>query len=140
MQGEIAALCLSHGNAQPLSAEDQTLIASAATRIATRAEAARAVARLARSEERFRRTFQHSAQATAVIRNGRFAEANAAALALLGYSENQSFVGLSPEDISPERQPDGELSVEKAARLTRAVLRNGSLKFDWEHLRKKFVK
>ena len=134
-QGEIAALCLSHGNAQPLSAEDQTLIASAATRIATRAEAARAVARLARSEERFRRTFQHSAQATAVIRNGRFAEANAAALALLGYSENQSFVGLSPEDISPERQPDGELSVEKAARLTRAVLRNGSLKFDWEHLR-----
>jgi two-component system sensor histidine kinase/response regulator len=134
-QGEIAALCLAQGAAHPLFAEEQTLIARAATRIVARAEAARAVARLAQSEERFRRTFQHSAQATTVIRKGRFAEANAAALALLGYTESHSFVGLSPEHISPERQPDGELSVEKAARLTRAVLRNGSLKFDWEHLR-----
>lgn len=134
-QGEIAALRLIDGQAHPLSKEDKTLIARAATRIVARAEAARAIARLAHSEERFRRTFHHSAQATTVIRKGRFAEANPAALALLGYPEGQSFVGLTPEDISPERQPDGELSVEKAARLTRAVLRNGSLKFDWEHLR-----
>jgi two-component system sensor histidine kinase/response regulator len=134
-QGEIAALHLARGAAQPLSSDDQSLLTRAAARITARAEAARATERLAQSEERFRRTFHHSAQATAVIRKGRFDEANAAALALLGYPEGSTFVGLTPEDISPERQPDGELSVEKAARLTRAVLQNGSLKFDWEHLR-----
>ena len=134
-QGEIAALHLARGAAQPLSQNDHALLTRAAARITARAEAARATARLALSEERFRRTFHHSAQATAVIRKGRFAEANAAALALLGYPEGSTFVGLTPEDISPERQPDGELSVEKAARLTRAVLQNGTLKFDWEHIR-----
>lgn len=134
-RGEIAVLRLVRGQAEPLSPEDQRLIERAAARLSARAEAARAAARLAQSEERFRRTFQHSAQATAVIRNGRFTEANAAALTLMGYPEGKSFVGLCPEDLSTERQPDGELSVEKAARLTRAVLQAGSLKFDWEHLR-----
>jgi len=134
-QGEIAALHVARGAAQPLSPDDQSLLTRAAARITACAKATRATARLAQSEERFRRTFHHSAQATAVIRKGRFAEANAAALTLLGYPEGSTFVGLPPEAISPERQPDGELSVEKAARLTRAVLQNGTLKFDWEHLR-----
>lgn len=132
---EIAVFCPILGNTHPLPHEDQTLIQQAAARLSARAESARAAARLAQSEDRFRRTFHHSAQATTVIRQGRFDEANAAALALLGYPEGQTFVGLMPEDISPERQPDGELSAEKGARLTRAVLQNGSLKFDWEHLR-----
>ncbi len=135
IQGEIAILCPVRGSIHPLPREDQSLIEHAAARLSARAEAARAATRLAQSEERFRRTFHHSAQATAVIRHGRFAEANAAALALLGYPQGQTFVGLTPEDISPEYQPDGEVSVDKSDRLHQMVLREGNLKFDWEHLR-----
>jgi two-component system sensor histidine kinase/response regulator len=130
--GEIAALSLVSAQTAP---EDRQLLELTAARIADRAEAARAIARLAHSEDRFRRTFHNSAQATTVIRNHRFDEVNAAALALLGYPEGTTFVGLRPEDISPERQPDGELSARKIGRITRQLYEKGSAKFDWEHLR-----
>ncbi|NBE08301.1 response regulator [Paragemmobacter ruber] len=130
--GEIAALSL----AGPLTApDDHQLIELTAARIADRAEAARAIARLAHSEDRFRRTFHNSAQATTVIRNGRFDEVNAAALSLLGYPEGMSFVGLTLRDISPKRQPDGEPSASKIDRISRQLRENGSAKFDWEYLR-----
>ena len=131
-EGELAALSLADATPAP---EDHQLIALTAARISDRAEAARAIARLAHSEDRFRRTFHNSAQATIVIRNDRFDEVNAAALALLGYPEGTTFVGLGPEDISPERQPDGEPSARKIDRITHELFEKGSVKFDWEHLR-----
>ena len=134
-QGEIALDCRDGGPNEAPTVEERLLVELAASRIAGRAQATLAIERLARSEDRFRRTFQHSAQATAVIRDGHFAEANPAALAMLGYEARESFVGLSPLAISPELQPDGIPSVEKIERLLQAVMEQGSIKFDWEHLR-----
>lgn len=134
-QGEIAVDCRDGNSNRLPTVEEKLLVELAASRIAGRAQATLAIERLARSEDRFRRTFQHSAQATAVLRGGRFAEANAAALALMGYEDARSFVGLSPREMSPEFQPDGTPSSEKATRLYDAVIEQGSIKFDWEHLR-----
>lgn len=134
-QGEIAVDCRDGSLGNAPTEEERLLVQLAASRIAGRAQATLAIERLARSEDRFRRTFQHSAQATAVIRDGQFAEANQAALSMLGYAGNETFVGLSPLAISPELQPDGIPSVEKIERLLQAVMEQGSIKFDWEHLR-----
>ena len=132
-QGEIAVHCTApHG---PVTAEARLLIELAASRLAGRCLGAMASQRLVQSEERFRRTFKHSAQATAVIQNGIFTEANTAALAMLGYSDGQGFVGLRPDEISPEYQPDGQRSRDKAALLIAEALEGGNVKFDWEHLR-----
>lgn len=118
-----------------LSQHERLLLELAASRIAGRAIGATALTQLRISEERFRRTFQHSAQATAVLRNGVFVEANPASLAMLGYENADSFIGRSPDDISPPRQPDGEPSAQKARRLINDVLEKGNTKFEWEHLR-----
>ena len=83
----------------------------------------------------FQRTFRHSAQATAVVQDGIFTEANQAALAMLGYTDGTTFVGLRPDEISPQIQPDGTPSREKAALMIAEALETGNLKFDWEHLR-----
>ena len=132
--GEIAVFATS-GRSARLHPEERLLVELAASRLAGRSLGALATQRLARSEERFRHTFQHSAQATAVLQNGIFTEANAAAHAILGFRDGQSFIGLRPDQISPEHQPDGARSDEKAAALIDRALRDGSVKFDWEHLR-----
>lgn len=132
--GEIAVLAPS-GQTAHLHPEERLLVELAASRLAGRTLGALATQRLARSEERFRHTFHHSAQATAVFRDGRFTEANAAAHAILGYRNGATFIGLRPEQLSPERQPDGRLSSEKAAATLADALRDGSTKFEWEHLR-----
>lgn len=134
-QGEIAVDCREDEPKAAPTMEERLLVELAASRIAGRAQAALAIDRLARSEDRFRRTFHHSAQATTVLRHGRFAEVNPAALALLGYEDGQSFVGRTPLDLSPKLQPDGTPSAEKIRRMHKAVMEQGSIKFDWEHLR-----
>ena len=123
------------GHSALLHPEERLLVDLAASRVAGRILGALATQRLARSEERFRNTFHHSAQATAVLQNGVFTEANAAAHTILGYRDGASFIGLRPDQISPEYQPDGTRSDEKSATLINRALREGSVKFDWEHLR-----
>lgn len=115
--------------------EEKLLVELVASRIAGRMQGAITRDQLHKSEERFRHTFQHSAQATAVLRGGIFAEANASARIMLGYTEGQDFIGRRPSEISPEYQPDGELSKAKELRLLADVMQSGNLKFEWEHLR-----
>lgn len=128
------AIAWPEGQAKP-GAEAQLLVELAASRLGSRACGAQNLMLLTRSEEKFRRTFQHSAQATAVIQNGVFTEANPAALSMLGYDGLPGFTGLRPDEISPEFQPDGMRSSEKAALKIAEALEQGGAKFDWEHLR-----
>ena len=132
--GEIAVFA-NPGQPAHLHPEERLLVELAASRLAGRTLGAFATQRLARSEERFRHTFLNSAQATAILQNGIFTEANAAAHAILGFRDGHSFIGLRPDQISPTHQPDGARSDEKAATLIDRALREGSVKFDWEHLR-----
>lgn len=132
-RGRITVLVLSEDESAQLNT---LLLGLAASRIAGRALGQTTLAMLKKSEERFQRTFMHSAQATAVLQEGRFVNANTAALALLGYGPGQSFIGKTPEQISPPCQPDGEASSTKAARMVSDAIAQGNLKFEWEHLRR----
>lgn len=120
----------------PDDGSGRLLLGLAASRIAGRALGATTLVMLKKSEERFRRTFQHSAQATAIIQEGRFVNANRAALDLLGYRGDETFLGLTPGEISPRFQPDGEISVQKAPRMIEELMRNGASRFEWEHLKR----
>lgn len=132
--GEIEVLS-PDGQTTPLHPEEKLVVELTASRLAGRMVSSLATRRLASSEERFRHTFQHSAQATVVFRDGIFIEANAAAHAILGYRDGATFVNLRPDQISPEYQPDGSRSSEKARAMLDQALRTGSAKFEWEHLR-----
>lgn len=132
---ERGAITLLPAEGQEIDRDDALLLGLAASRIAGRALGATTLAMLKKSEERFRRTFQHSAQATAIIQQGRFVNANRAALDLLGYPEGRSFLGMTPEELSPPYQPDGEPSGPKSRRMVADVIAQGALRFEWEHLR-----
>ena len=90
---------------------------------------------LRESEERFRKLFEETRQAITLIEDGRFVAANKASLAMLGMERLEQFIGLSPVDISPLRQPDGRLSSDKVVELIAAAFETGSNAFEWEHIR-----
>jgi two-component system CheB/CheR fusion protein len=63
-----------------------------------------------------------------------FVDCNQAALDLLGMTRTQ-LLAANAVSLSPERQPDGRLSREKAGELIAQCLSKGSLRFDWVHCR-----
>ncbi len=89
---------------------------------------------LREGEENFRQLFEGSRDALMVARppSWHFTEVNQAALKLFGATSKADFTALGPWDISPERQPDGRSSKEKAQELGMITLREGSLLFEWE--------
>ena len=91
-------------------------------------------AALREGEENFRQLFEGSRDALMVAKppSWHFTEVNQAALQLFGSSSKADFTALGPWDLSPERQPDGRLSKEKAQELGTITLREGSCLFQWE--------
>ncbi|MFM8444452.1 MAG: PAS domain S-box protein [Methylococcus sp.] len=87
-------------------------------------------------EERFRELFERMPEPVWIVTDTRFIEANPAALAAIGYRDRPSFLSLHPAEVSPEYQPDGELSRVKAERMARLGLEQGVHRFEWVHKRR----
>ena len=92
--------------------------------------------KLKQSEEKYRIFFENSVNAMLMIHNGKFVDCNLSALKLLGYDNRESFFNLSPEEISPERQPNGEKSSLEANKMMQIAVKTGAHRFEWHHKRK----
>ncbi len=91
--------------------------------------------RLQDSEQRFRQLFEETQQPTLLFEDGRFIAANRATLSLLRMDDLSQVIGRTPAELSPVVQPDGRPSAEQAAELIGRAFEQGSLTFEWEHLR-----
>src|ERR1039457_5862103 len=89
------------------------------------------------SEAKYRSLFENSRDAIMTMEppSGRFNSGNAAALKMFGAKNKEEFISHGPRDLSPERQPDGRNSAEKAGEIIETVLREGSQFFEWTHTR-----
>ena len=87
------------------------------------------------SEERFRRLFEDTRQPLSLIEDGRFIAVNQATLTMLRLDRFDQLVGRSPGEVSPEYQPDGRRSDEKAPEMIRLAFEQGANAFEWEHVR-----
>jgi PAS domain S-box-containing protein len=63
-----------------------------------------------------------------------FTGCNPAALKLFKISSREEFVRLGPGNLSPERQPDGSLSSQKAPQVIAQAMQTGSHFFEWDHV------
>lgn len=81
--------------------------------------------------------FENSRNAQMILTppSWKFSRANPETLKLFGASSEAEFTALGPMDISPERQPDGRLSSEKAQEMIVIAMNEGSNSFEWEHNR-----
>jgi PAS domain S-box-containing protein len=98
-------------------------------------ERKRAEAALRESEERFRKFFEESADASLIIEGDRFVDCNEAALKMLRMHSKEELGTVHPSELSPERQPDGRSSVEKANEMIGIAFSQGSHRFEWLHRR-----
>jgi len=94
----------------------------------------RDVTEIRMAERRFRMLFECLPEPAWICTDTHFIEANSAALATIG-SNRSRFLKLHPADVSPEYQPDGELSRTKAERMAQHCLEYGVYRFDWMHQR-----
>jgi PAS domain S-box-containing protein len=92
---------------------------------------------LKESEERFRNIFTQSADGILILQPSKgFIDCNPAALKQLQYDRKEELIGKNPWEISPEFQPDGSRSREKAEIVMQRCLDEGNTNFEWVHLKK----
>ena len=86
---------------------------------------------LRESEEVFRLLFEKSTDGHLLMEGDRYVDCNEAALRIAGVTEKSMLINRTPAEISPERQPDGELSSVKAKRMIEIAVREGTHRFEW---------
>ena len=90
---------------------------------------------LRESEERYRVLIERANDGILLIQDGIFVSCNPSAAEMLGLDPGE-LIGAHPEEISPEYQPDGATSAEKATRLIHDSIAGSPQVFEWIHLRK----
>jgi PAS domain S-box-containing protein len=103
--------------------------------IELREENRHVVEELVRSESKFRMMFEHSPDPSLLISGVTFIDCNQAAVDILHASSKNEVLQSHPSVLSPEFQPDGRLSAEKADEMITTAVRSGSHRFEWLHRR-----
>ena len=92
---------------------------------------------LRKSEKKYRELFDSSRDAIMTLfpPDWKFTSANRTTIELFGARDEQEFCSMSPWEISPERQPDGEPSAIQSMRAIETAMQEGSHLFEWTHRR-----
>ncbi|MCC3157654.1 PAS domain S-box protein [Hymenobacter sp. 15J16-1T3B] len=93
--------------------------------------------RLRESEQRFRTVFEQSADGMLLLQDGRYVDANAAALGIIGAARREQLVGQPADVCTPAVQPNGKRTAEWIADNVEIARREGSLR--WEVLMTRFT-
>ena len=86
-------------------------------------------------DEKYRILFEKSKDAILIIENEKFVDCNKAAVDMLGYKNKNELLQTHPSQLSPDKQPDGRDSFTKANEIMDLTLKNGSNRFEWDHIR-----
>jgi len=92
--------------------------------------------KLEESKKRYEALFNKTADALLIIEGNIFVDCNQSTLEMLGYETKEELYNTHPSKLSPEFQPDGQLSTVKADSMIQIAFDKGSHRFEWEHVRK----
>jgi PAS domain S-box-containing protein len=90
---------------------------------------------LRRREHHYRTLFNNAQFSVFLLEGARFVDANSTAVRMFGLQSERSAAGLTPWQLSPEYQPDGQRSEELARTRIETALRDGGTTFEWLHKR-----
>jgi PAS domain-containing protein len=81
----------------------------------------------------FQPIFENTMDPVFLVTRGRFADCNKPAIDILKASKKEDILGLRPDELSPEFQPDGEPSRQKAKRIAKETVGSTNCRFEWVH-------
>lgn len=87
---------------------------------------------LKENENKYRSLFENSGDGVIIISENKIIDSNAKALEMV-QAEKEDIIGLYPWEFSPELQPDGVSSKNKALELFGHASQKGYIKFEWQH-------
>ncbi len=88
---------------------------------------------LRENENKFKILFENAAIPQLLIEGSTFIDCNKKALRMIGFPSKEHIIGLTPADISPNDQPDGNPSCMKAEQLLSRSRMGSSIEFEWVH-------
>ena len=93
------------------------------------------ISKLKKSQNQYKTLFNSSTDAISIINvdTGLFIDGNTAAVELYQTGNRENFIGMSLGQLSPEFQPNGELSHERSLEYIQDAFTKGSKVFEWTH-------
>ena len=91
---------------------------------------------LKQSEEKYRMIFTGASDPIAIMDKEKFIDCNELAVKVFGYDYKDEIIGKLPRELSPQKQPDGRDSAEKANAVIKKALQGEPQIFYWKHLKK----
>ena len=88
------------------------------------------------SQSRYRTLFEAANDAIFILEDFRFVECNKPTLTMFGCDSPEDILDFHPWEFSPEKQPDGRCSKDKAVEMLTAAMGGAPLRFYWKHTRK----
>jgi len=88
------------------------------------------------AEEKFRIIFEQSSDAHLLFARDTIIDCNVAARRMLGFDSKEALLAVPMSSLSPERQPDGSLSMERAAEIRQKLRERGRYGCEWNLRRK----
>jgi PAS domain S-box-containing protein len=79
----------------------------------------------------FKTIFELSPDPILIIKEDRFIDCNQAAVKIMKASSKEQLLKIHPMEISPIKQPDGQISTTKSEQLFDEVYKNGVARFEW---------
>ncbi len=86
------------------------------------------------NEAKYHLLFESAADAIFIMQEDKFVDCNEKALEIFG-STREQLIGETPSSFSPEKQPGGQLSSEKALEKLSAAMNGKPQLFEWSHFR-----
>lgn len=90
---------------------------------------------LKQNQGKLQAIFEGSNDAILLLTDKGFFDCNPKALEMFNISSRKDITSIHPSDISPEFQPDGQNSLEKANEMIKIAYEKGMNRFEWEHKR-----
>ncbi|MEA1919085.1 MAG: FIST N-terminal domain-containing protein [Campylobacterota bacterium] len=86
-----------------------------------------------KQKDAFETLFEKSSDGILILENNIFVQCNEKIVSMLGYASKEAVLRLHPSKLSPEFQPDGRSSFEKAEEMMRIATTEGRHLFEWVH-------
>jgi|GEM_PF-1586509 len=116
--------------------DHEDLLTTIASMLAVRLAEGQAHDQLAESEEKYRQLFEMSEDAMMILTENKFELCNRGAATMFEYANPDEMAKAHPSEVSPEYQPCGLTSFEKAEDMMRIAVQEGYNRFEWMHKKK----